>query len=572
VFEVPTAAQVARRRRNLGEYRVSEGMEPSPAEGQPHLALTCPVCFTVLRATHDQVGQQLTCPDCDTPVVVPPPAHLEQRRSLPPAPLEEYALWDEVDQSPAGPRPADQTYVPVTCPVCGTFMQVLEDLLGHEVVCPDCREPMVVRWPIKVAKKETLPAAQLGEYALHEEAEAPSADAREAKRTLFPLHCPLCDTLLYAGGAQVGEKIICPDCEVSFVVPPPPPPKRKLDLRSQAGAVYGVGGSIEVPECQPFVLTPRWQSSPGAESPAQRRSRGWLGPSSSESPETAALGRRRPELRSGARPPPATRPPPRWTFFSGVFTFPAYRSSWPRWLGLSLGLIAPLWVGQVAIKLAMAPAGPWAGAIPWMLAMVLLAAMFLLGSIWAVVASAQCLSILRDTAYGCDDIENWPEALFLDWIGEFFFLVSSLALSVLPGLVLGRALEAAGVPPFLTVAVSLLLMFPITLLALLETNSPLNPFSLPVWRSLVTVWWAWGLFYIETTVLVATAGCLAFLAVAYVPVVGTFLARPALLVAALMIYFRLLGRLAWRCARAAAPDKRPPAGPVPNDDQEDEGQ
>jgi len=347
---------------------------------------------------------------------------------------------------------------------------------------------------------------------------------------------------MYAGRDQVGQEVVCRDCGDYFVVPPPPLPKRKLDLQSQAGEVYGVSDSIEVPEHKPLVSTAGWRLGPGTGSAVDRhREADWL----------------------------RTRPP-HWTFFSGIFGFPAYRGSWQRWLGLSLGLIIPLLVGQAAVKLAMAPAGTRASAIPWIVAMVLVGVTFVLGSIWTVVASAQCLSIVRDTADGCDQIENWPDALFLDWIGEFLFLVTSLAMSALPGLALARMLETAGVPAWLTMSISLLLIFPISLLALLETNSPLNPYSLPVWRSLVTSWWAWGLFYVETTVLIAAVGCLVVLAATHVPIAGIALAVPALLVAALMIYFRLLGRLAWRCGRAVPRDKRPAAGSDPSDDQTDQ--
>jgi len=520
----------------VGEYGISEGMGPSPAEAQPHLTVTCPVCLTSLCAALDQVGRQLSCPDCDTPVIVPPPVPMEHKRSLLGVPVEQYALCDEVDESAAGPRPADQTYVPVTCPVCGTFMQVLEDLVGQEIVCPDCREPMVVSRPIRRGKKETLAAAQLGEYALHEEAEAPSSDAREAEQILFPLHCPLCDSLMYAGRDQVGQEIVCRDCEAYFVVPPPPPPRRKLDLRSQAGEVYGVSDSIEAPEYEPLVLTAGWRLRPGTESAADRH-------------------READRLR--------TRPP-RWTFFSGIFGFPAYRGSWQRWLGLSLGAMLPLQLIGNAVVLARAGPGK-----EWAIGLTYSGLAFVLGTIWSIIASAQYLAILRDTADGYHQIENWPEAMFLDWLGDAFYLINSVALSVIVGLGIARVLQLAGLVSWPGVPAALLILFPVLLLSFLETNSPLNPLSLPVWRSLLTFWWVWGLFYVETTVLVAAVGFLAMLAATYVPALGMALAAP-LLVAALMIYFRLLGRLAWRCGRAGPRVKRAATGSAPSTDEEDE--
>jgi DNA-directed RNA polymerase subunit M/transcription elongation factor TFIIS len=519
VSKVPTAAEAARRRRELGEYGVSRDMSPGPAEGQPRITLTCPVCSTLIHATADQVGQELACPDCDTLVAVTPPAEIEQKRRPSAAPVEGYALWDEVEGAAVGRRPAEQAYVPATCPVCKTFMQVLADQVGRQIVCPDCGEPMVVPPPVKAGRKAGRRAPELGEYALHEEEEGPLAGARGEESAVFPLHCPQCNTLIYAGRDQVGQQMVCGDCEAWFVVPPPPPPKRKLDLRSQAGEVYDVGESVEVPQYEPVVLTAGARIRPGAGSAADRDKEA-----------------------TRARP----GPPPRWTFFSGVFGFPAYRNSWSRWVGLSLGLIVPLSIGRVALNLAMAPAGPWAAAAPWIAAAWLCGVTFVFGSIWAVVGFAYCLSIVRDTADGYNEVENWPEALFLDWIGEFFFLTCSLSVSVLAGLAAGRVLAWCGVAGWPAVFGCVVLMFPLILLAMLETNSPLNPFSLPVWRSLFTAWWAWGLFYVETTLLVAAAGGLAWLAAIYVPVVGIALAAPVL-VAALMIYFRLLGRLAWRC-------------------------
>ena len=61
--------------------------------------------------------------------------------------------------------------------------------------------------------------------------------------------------------------------------------------------------------------------------------------------------------------------------------------------------------------------------------------------------------------------------------------------------------------------------------------------------SLIRAWAAWGLFYAESAVL-AAAGGLAFVVVVSIPLLGFFLAA-MLLTTAIMIYFRLLGRLAW---------------------------
>lgn len=538
VFEVPTAAQAARRRRDVGEYRVSEGTAPSPRVDEPHVTAICPVCGTLMHPGIDEVGHEVACPECDTSVVVPPPAPQEKRRP-PDVPLEAYSFWEEGDGSGVGPRPADQTYVPVTCPVCETFLQVTEDQVGREIVCPDCRLPMVVPPPVKREETKGRPVADPGEYPLCEEDDWRS-DARPEAQLSYPVRCPLCDTLIQATADQAGQTVVCRDCETSFVVPPRPPPRRKRDLRAEAGEVYGVGDAIEPLKYEPMIVFDRTRPRPGAQSAADR-DRG--GP----------LGRTR---------------PPRWTFFSGIFSFPAYRNSWPRWLGLSLGLIVPLWVGWCAVALALSPAGPWIEALPWILAMVLGATAFVLGIVWATVAFANLLCILRDTAYGHDEVENWPEPVFVDWLIDSFFVLSSLGVAALIGLAFAQGLGYfIGPGASLLLPASLLIAFPVVLLSTLETNFPLNPFSWPVWRSLLSGWWAWGLFYVETTTLIVAAGGLALVAAYYVPILGPAPAAPVL-VAVLMIYFRLLGRLAWRCGEGAARAKPRPTEEASSDDDE----
>lgn len=506
------------------------------------MVVTCPVCHTLIYAAEDQVGQRVACPDCDTRVLVPPPVAVEKKRPPPGVPVEEYAFREEVEGWAPGLPWADQIYVPVTCPVCKTFMQIPEDQVGQQIVCPDCRVPLVVPPPRVAADKEKhVPEFEREEYALRDEPDGSRPAAKTEEQALFPAHCPLCDSLMYVGRDQVGQRTVCGDCETSFVVPRPPEPKRKPDLRAQAGDVYGVGGSIEVPEYKPAVPTSERAFRPGVGVAADRRRRA---------------------------DPAGTRPPPRWTFFSGVFGFPAYRNSWSHWLGLSLGLIIPVWLGQLLMSFVMNLTGLGGDVARLVLTMLLCGITFAVGSIWAVTAFVCCLSILHDTANGYHDVENWPEALFLDWIGDFFFLICSLTVSVLPGLGIGQLLEPSGVPIWLSTSVSAVLLFPLTLLAMLETNSPLNPFSLPVWRSLLSGWWAWGLFYIETTILTAAAGGLAWLAAIEVPspILGITLVIP-LLVATMMIYFRLLGRLAWHCGGRPPREKPRPAGSDRSDEQ-----
>ena len=234
VFEVPATSRGLTAHEG---YAVNKGMDRSPAADPRYIAVGCPVCSTRMYATEDQVGRELVCPDCDTVVLVPPPAEAEKekiRRGSSGVEVEEYALCDDVaaDALPSGSRPADPRYIPVTCPVCDTLMKVAEDQIGQQIVCPDCRVPTIVAPPAETPARERGPAilaiGEVGEYAIRDE-DRPTAGSPAAHPSYVAVVCPLCNTRLHALQEQVGQEIVCPDCNTTMVVPPPAetPPKRK---------------------------------------------------------------------------------------------------------------------------------------------------------------------------------------------------------------------------------------------------------------------------------------------------------------------------------------------------------
>jgi len=62
--------------------------------------------------------------------------------------------------------------------------------------------------------------------------------------------------------------------------------------------------------------------------------------------------------------------------------------------------------------------------------------------------------------------------------------------------------------------------------------------------TLVSTWWGWGLFTLESTLVLVVAGWIAAGLGSLVGVLAVPVAAP-LLVAAIMIYCRLLGRVVW---------------------------
>jgi hypothetical protein len=95
--------------------------------------------------------------------------------------------------------------------------------------------------------------------------------------------------------------------------------------------------------------------------------------------------------------------------------------------------------------------------------------------------------------------------------------------------------------------VSIFFVFPIVLMSMIETNSVFGMVSFPVLRTLFTSTSGWLRFYATSAVLIAAVGSIDWLAFAVSPYVGDIVV--SVTQAALwLIYFRLMGRLAWYCA------------------------
>ncbi len=168
--------------------------------------------------------------------------------------------------------------------------------------------------------------------------------------------------------------------------------------------------------------------------------------------------------------------------------------------------------------------------------------------VWACATAACGVTIVHDTSHGADAIESWPNLLRLEGLGEFVYTVNALILSALPGVVAAPVWQWLAVPRFLGIGVTVPVLFPVFLLSMLETRSPTDPVSLPVWRSLLWAWRAWLLFYVLALAVALVAAALLAAAIGQVGGAAGLVATAVLPTAAWMIYFRLLGRLAWFCS------------------------
>jgi hypothetical protein len=243
------------------------------------------------------------------------------------------------------------------------------------------------------------------------------------------------------------------------------------------------------------------------------------------------------EVRDDERYKP--EPPPRWTFFSGVFTYPWRPQSILPWVVLSIGNALSEWSGMLVLSGLASSSQPGA----------LSAGAFGIVWFWLVIltgsyAAACVFAIMETTAYNYDAPYDWPEP---DWRERFvhflwmgWCLGLAAALIVPPSAFLSETLQGRA----LICAIGISIAFPVFVLSTMETNS-LSPFSAPIWRSLGSQILVWIPFYVLSSLLLAGSGLASVGLFSRLGWLSPLVLGP-LWAATILIYARLLGRLAWR--------------------------
>jgi len=228
-----------------------------------------------------------------------------------------------------------------------------------------------------------------------------------------------------------------------------------------------------------------------------------------------------------------------WAFTNNVFEFPFRWCALTQWIFSSIGLAATAECSVLAVM------GFFSASMPGALqggVFALVAFLFLLFSLSYLTSCF--VDITVNTAHNIDKAYDWPNP---DYRERLLFLVRVFWVATIAGTI---AAAIAGVcslasevlyPIFFVV---LWLLFPILLLAGLEADSLFWPVSKPIFRSVRNAWRAWLFFYLISASLGAGCGLLAWALFAYSPLLMPLIAGP-MCAAAIFVYGRLLGRLAW---------------------------
>ncbi len=493
----------------------------APAEGATgfdHILVLCPCCGTRLYATHDQVGQQLVCPDCLESVAVTVSAKKSPPRSPapkdPPIPSESGSLPPDspADESPADGSPADERdELRLSEPVEVTHGQALPEGLASLLDESEDDSEESVR---KAARAETRRRA--------------SDEAATKEEKTFAVSCPVCDSRVYATDAEIGTKKICPDCYTDVPIERPRPKPRRV---SRVNEDEYAEDQYTLSEAEvPGVFKDQ------AASLTKKLSEDVL----KEAEERADAEHRDPDVPDH----------PLWT---GLFQFLLDPFALSRLLGAAVLLTV---ISQLALWIIELANGSGIGQFG---AIFLLFIDFGLLSLAGPFIGTSCLAIIEDSSNGRDKITSWPEFNLFEWMSDCLVIVIAVFYSLTPGMVIAWVATLLGAPATMYAicgGLSFYALYPLVQLSLLESASMASPFSSVILRTLQEHGLMWITFYFIT----AGMGLLWAILVASTAADNRVMAIFLCVVTSVMMfmYFRLLGRVTWACRN------EPPEKPTPS--------
>lgn len=461
-----------------------------------HITAICPGCGRRGRAPVVHAGRRTRCPGCGEVFLIPSPDDPE-------------AMKETIAPSlPEKPKPP--VLVGVSCRVCQTRMSVPVEYVGRKVKCPDCGVATIVPPPPAPRVPDIPKAIFADQYEVFDGDEQPwGADLAARQPKLIPIHCRHCQTLMHGHADQVGAMLTCPDCGLQTRIAPPPPERAKFNPIVEAYDVF----APEVGDGENDIT------------------RAYFKPLAAEAAAALAAEPERPELPRS----PLTTGVVSMLRSGGVPASGLVLSAWLAVAGCILNFALPRLGGVAAGKL-----GAFGDAMMG-------ASFGMMGAIIACLAfayfAALVIAIVTESSEGNDRLHGPPSTDPTDWYGEAITLVIALMIATAPGSIAGHLAAGDPLATLAGAALGFVFAMPVVLLSQLEIGSPLGIFSSRVLAGLTRVMGVWLVFTLQSLALAAVlvAGAWAVGRYGYLGV----LAAAAPVTFAALLYFRLLGRLAW---------------------------
>jgi DNA-directed RNA polymerase subunit M/transcription elongation factor TFIIS len=423
-------------------------------------------------------------------------------------------------------------YIGTFCRVCQTRLFGRPNQVSKPLKCPDCGTETILKAPVPERAK-SLPAALEGEqYELWDADNAPlPSELLAAQPKYIAINCRLCGTLMHATESQVGTELTCPDC--------------KARTRVDAAAIPKTPRQVLVPDDEAYQLDPAF--APTDRPPViQAEYKGMLYEQEREV-EVARDAARSAQGKKVRKTDAHGRPVlPRWPLLTGVFPFLFARGVPMRWLGLTTFMsltsaLALLGIGSIGGE----GGGGTAGQLSAVGGVILLAASCLIGILVLAAIASTMLCVVTESSEGNDQIHHWPTANPAEWLLGLVYVLMAGGVSAFPGWLIGQVAAQNTIQRALCTAGGVLIGFPIVLLSQLELDSPFAILSGKLLASLARCPFSWLFFYLESGLLAGL--CAVPVLFANGPLQLIAMLAP-LLMAAILLYVRLMGRLAWKLA------------------------
>jgi hypothetical protein len=226
--------------------------------------------------------------------------------------------------------------------------------------------------------------------------------------------------------------------------------------------------------------------------------------------------------------------PPQWPMLSGVLLFPFYLKSLEALVFMSIGLMVTGWIFMfwVAFGAFGGPQTAYYIGLPACLAITLTFGYL----------TTCCLTIIESTAAGWDSFDISPGIDWKEWTWNLTHVAALVAQAGMAGYAVQLLSRSGSWLPMIAVTYA---VFPIVLLGALAADGAWLPLAIgAVLRSMVQKSWAWALFYFEMTPMVVAWGYITVTQLSGRAPWLTPLYSAPLLAIIVLIYARLMGRLA----------------------------
>jgi hypothetical protein len=398
------------------------------------------------------------------------------------------------------------------------------------------------------------------------ESESELESAAPVEPVGFTVRCPTCHAAFAPPLAEAPQTVLCPECLEDVPVPSraeaeasTPPARPKPKPRPSAKRTPSADRSAAEEDLK-TALPP----IPRGDQPARRKKKAKRPPASGRIVDAEPIEEpieRNPTVRRDGAGEVFDRladirraeedEPPAWTFLSGTLSFPWRSDVILRWAYLTAGCTAVAFLGGLIVLLYGSGDRFGVTAIAFFAL-----PMFWLG-LWTLSYAASCgLHVIVETAGGGDRIREWPDPNWREWAGSLIYVFFQLVLTNIVAYFVGQLVGSFLGAPLLWAGLIAFLLFPVVLLSTMETDNPFLPLSGPILRSFWLYPQGWLVFYALTgalTAVLAGAGALA----AWQPLVAAVVVGPVE-AAYLLIYPRLLGRLAWKASTIEPPERDEP--------------